>query len=111
MIGLCFSEKQKKVGLTLTISNITKEMLNWTYECVVTKVDVLSAYYNSLSRYKLHSADPLDHQPRNVVVKRNTENLANLTYFYNSTKDICTLDKPCTAKLIFHLMPPHGKLT
>ena len=86
-------------------------MLNWTYECVVTKVDVVSPYNNSLSKYKLHSADPLDTQPKNVVSKPNATDLENLTYFDNFTKGVCTLDKPCTTRLIFHLIPPHGMLT
>lgn len=111
-LNLYFSPDSRRVRLTLTISNITQEMLSNKYECVVSRVDVISVYNESLKTYdRLHSTDTPNASPRGVVLRPNMSATTNLEYYANGTEGVCTRNEPCVGTAIFQLQPPFGKST
>lgn len=91
---------------TLTLKNITQEMLNKSYECRATKVDVMSAYNHSIGSHDLHSKIVTDHEARHE--RRGTANAwgnHSIQYYPNDTLRACLLNNPCTDKMVLKLLP------
>ncbi|XP_067951167.1 uncharacterized protein [Watersipora subatra] len=105
MCGRSSADKYK-LTLMLTISNITSENFNQSYECVVTKVDLISPYNRTLNKYTLHSADPRVEHSVGVIPKPDMSDESNLTYYEDGTQGVCTLDKPCMITRSFLLKAP-----
>lgn len=101
-----YSLGDKKVRLTLTISDIDQEMLHNTYECVVTRLDVYSVYNQTLHKYNLHTTDTRLTATHHLLSKPGVTDEDSIRHYRNGTKGVCTRDKLCTASVIFQLQPP-----
>lgn len=87
-------------------------MFGRQYECVISKVDVRSAFNRTISshRYQFRSIDlPNNGTLQHVQLKPEVSTVENLSFYDNSLPNVCTRVSPCAVTFRFNLLGPNGK--
>lgn len=102
---ICHFRVMHEVHSTLTISRVTEEMYNWVYECVVSKVDVPSAYDGLLQTMTLHSAIKANTNYTGVVPLPEEDSEYERLHYYDNNTSACSIREPCTSRVTLQLVP------